>query len=81
MVKRRSIGRIKKEVENFKKSNLSKRDYCQTNGISLNSLNWILIRLKRHEKSKDEKSRIELPENFSEQSFEKIWNQRSMLGR
>ncbi|MCK5683460.1 hypothetical protein KAJ27_05045 [bacterium] len=100
MEKRRSIGQIKKEVENYKKSGVSKKDYCQKHGISLNSLNWIIIRLQRHEKSKKEKSKvmksgftcfelkkpvetkpimvhcekikIELPENFSEQSFKKI---------
>ncbi|MCK5686190.1 hypothetical protein KAJ27_18805 [bacterium] len=100
MEKRRSIGQIKREVENYKKSGVSKKDYCQKHGISLNSLNWIIIRLQRHEKSKKEKSkvmksgftcfemkkpveskpimvyyekiRIELPENFSEQSFKKI---------
>ena len=100
MEKRRSIGQIKKEVENFKKKGESKRDYCQAHGISLNSLNWMIIRLRRHEKSKDKKSkvmksgftcfelkklvesnpimvhyeiiRIELPENFNEQSFKKI---------
>ncbi|MCK5686650.1 hypothetical protein KAJ27_21110 [bacterium] len=100
MKKRRSIGQIKREVENYKKSGVSKKVYCQKHGISLNSLNWIIIRLQRHEKSKKEKSkvmksgftcfeikkpvesnpimvhyekiRIELPENFSEQSFKKI---------
>jgi len=102
MEKRRSIGQIKKEVENFKKSGASKKDYCETHGINLNSLNWTIIRLRRHEESKEEKSKvmksgftcfelkkpvksesimvhyekisIELPENFSEQSFEKILN-------
>ncbi len=58
MEKRRSIGQIKKEVEKFNKNGASKRDYCQKHGISLNSLNWMIIRLRRHEKSKNEKSKV-----------------------
>ena len=102
MEKRKSIGQIKKEVEKYRKSGLTKKEYCQTQGISMNNLTWILTRLRRHNEKPGktsnkvmksgftcfelkkpieskpimvhyEKVRIELPENFSEQSFKKIF--------
>ena len=98
--RRRGIEEVKIEVGKYLRSGLSKREYCKQQGTSFNSLQWLHTRLKRHEKSKKEKSkvmksgftcfelkksveskpiivhyekiRIELPENFSEQSFKKI---------
>ena len=100
MGKRKSIEQIRKDVENFKKSGISKKEYCKNQGISFNSLNWAITRLRHYEKSQTknnevlksgftcfevknaiesnpitvhfEKIRIELPENFNEQSFKKI---------
>lgn len=99
-MQKRNIEQVKKEVENFKQSGLSKKDYCQKQGISFNSLQWTITRLNRHEKKPGSKevikksgftcfelvkpietkpimvhygpAKIELPDNFSEQSFRKI---------